>query len=63
MLFEALAQLKKINVVVIVAEQVVRLACDLADYALVLHLGRIAMEGLPQVIRADPELKRLYLGG
>jgi branched-chain amino acid transport system ATP-binding protein len=63
MLFEALAQLKKINVVVIVAEQVVRLACDLADYALVLHLGRIAMQGLPQVIRADPELKRLYLGG
>jgi branched-chain amino acid transport system ATP-binding protein len=62
-LFQAFAQLKKLNVVVVVAEQVVRLACDLADYALVLHLGRIAMRGLPQAIRNDPELKRLYLGG
>jgi branched-chain amino acid transport system ATP-binding protein len=62
-LFQAFAQLKKLNVVVVVAEQVVRLACDLADCALVLHLGRIAMRGLPQAIRNDPELKRLYLGG
>jgi branched-chain amino acid transport system ATP-binding protein len=62
-LFQAFAQLKKLNVVVVVAEQVVKLACDLADYALVLHLGRVAMHGPPQTIRNDPELKRLYLGG
>jgi len=48
---------------IIVAEQLVRLACDLADQAIVLHLGRIAMQGDPQTIRTDPELKRLYLGG
>jgi branched-chain amino acid transport system ATP-binding protein len=63
LLFEALGELKKLNVVVVVAEQVVRLACDLADYAIVLHLGRIAMQGAPQSVRDDPELKRLYLGG
>jgi branched-chain amino acid transport system ATP-binding protein len=62
-LFQAFAQLKKLNVVVVVAEQVVKLACELADYALVLHLGRIAMQGLPQTIRDDPELKNIYLGG
>jgi branched-chain amino acid transport system ATP-binding protein len=62
-LFQAFAQLKKLNVVVVVAEQVVKLACDLADYALVLHLGRIAMQGPPETIRNDPQLKRLYLGG
>jgi branched-chain amino acid transport system ATP-binding protein len=48
---------------VIVAEQVIRLACDLADYAVVLHLGRIAIQGPSDAIRNDPELKRLYLGG
>ena len=62
-LFQAFAQLKKLNVVVVIAEQVVKLACELADYALVLHLGRIAMQGLPQTIRNDPELRSLYLGG
>jgi branched-chain amino acid transport system ATP-binding protein len=63
MLFGVLGQLKKLNLVIIVAEQVVRLACDLADQALVLHLGRIAMRGDPQTVRHNPELKRLYLGG
>ena len=63
MLFGVLAQLKKLNLVIIVAEQIVRLACDLADQALVLHLGRIAMRGDPRSVRDDPELKRLYLGG
>jgi branched-chain amino acid transport system ATP-binding protein len=62
-LFRVLAELKKLNFVIIVAEQVVHLACDLADHALVLHLGRVAMQGDPQAIRNDPELKRLYLGG
>jgi branched-chain amino acid transport system ATP-binding protein len=62
-LFTALGELKKMGVVVIVAEQVVRLACDLADYAIVLHLGRIAMRGPPEEIRNNPELARLYLGG
>lgn len=63
MLFGVLGQLKKLNLVIVVAEQVVRLACDLADQAIVLHLGRIAMRGEPQAVRNDPELKRLYLGG
>jgi branched-chain amino acid transport system ATP-binding protein len=63
MLFRVLAELKKLNLLIIVAEQVVRLACDLADYTVVLHLGRIAMRGDPQAVRNDPELKHLYLGG
>jgi branched-chain amino acid transport system ATP-binding protein len=62
-LFAALDQLKRMKLAIIVAEQLVRLACDLADQAIVLHLGRIAMQGDPQTIRTDPELKRLYLGG
>ncbi len=62
-LFAALARLKQLGVAIIVAEQVVRLACELADRAVVLHLGRLAMAGQADEVRRDPELKRLYLGG
>jgi branched-chain amino acid transport system ATP-binding protein len=62
-LFAALKKLREFNIVVIVAEQVVRLACDLADIAIVLHLGRVAIRGAANKVRSDPELKRLYIGG
>ena len=62
-LFAALGRLKALGIVVVVAEQIVRLACDLADEAIVMHLGRIAMKGPSAEVRESPELKRLYLGG
>ncbi len=62
-LFDALKKLRTLKLIVIVAEQVVRLACDLADRAIVLHLGRVAMKGTSEKVRNDPELKRLYIGG
>ena len=62
-LFAALKQLKSLGITVIVAEQVVRLACELAEEAVVMHLGRIAMTGKSAEVRDNPELKRLYLGG
>ena len=61
-LFQSLAELKKLGVAIVLAEQVIRLACDLADRVIVLHLGRVTMQGEPQTVRDDPELKRLYLG-
>jgi len=63
MLFAALKSLKALGVAVVIAEQVVRLACELADDAVVMHLGRVAMQGPAAAIRDNPELKRLYLGG
>jgi branched-chain amino acid transport system ATP-binding protein len=62
-LFTALGRLKELGVAIVVAEQAVGLACGLADDAVVLHLGRIAMRGRAGDVRNDPELKRLYLGG
>jgi branched-chain amino acid transport system ATP-binding protein len=62
-LFAALAWLKTQGITIIVAEQVIRLACDVADQAVVLHLGRIAMRGTADQVRKDPDLKSLYLGG
>jgi branched-chain amino acid transport system ATP-binding protein len=61
-LFAALRRLKALGIVVIVAEQLVRHACDLADQALVMHLGRVALQGPAAEIRDSPDLKRLYLG-
>jgi branched-chain amino acid transport system ATP-binding protein len=62
-LFAALARLRGFGVSIVVAEQLVKLACDLAEQAVVMHLGRIAMAGKAVDIKNDPELKRLYLGG
>jgi branched-chain amino acid transport system ATP-binding protein len=62
-LFAALRRLKALGLVIIVAEQAIGLACELADEAIVLHLGRVALAGTAAEVRHDPELKRLYLGG
>jgi branched-chain amino acid transport system ATP-binding protein len=62
-LFAALGRLKALGIMVVVAEQLVQQACELADRALVMHLGRVALQGTAAEIRDSPELKRLYLGG
>ncbi|MBV9249525.1 MAG: ABC transporter ATP-binding protein [Acetobacteraceae bacterium] len=35
---------------------------SIAQKIAVLHQGRIIAEGLPEVVRADPEVRRVYLG-
>jgi branched-chain amino acid transport system ATP-binding protein len=62
-LFAVLRRLKALGIAVVVAEQLVRQACELADRALVMHLGRVALQGPAAEVRDSPELKRLYLGG
>ncbi len=62
-LFAALRRLKALGLVIIVAEQAIGLACELADAAIVLHLGRVALAGAAAEVRHNPDLKRLYLGG
>ena len=61
-LFAAFARLRQIGVALIIAEQVVRLACEAADQVIVLHLGRVALRGAAAAVRDDPALKSLYLG-
>jgi len=33
-----------------------------ADVVTVMHQGRVLAEGTPEMIRADPEVQRVYLG-
>lgn len=61
-LYEALALLKQAQMTLIVIEQDVDRALNLADYAYVLEQGRIALSGTPQQITADPRLRQIYIG-
>jgi branched-chain amino acid transport system ATP-binding protein len=47
------------NIAVVIVEQHLELALDLADYAYVLDRGRVALEGRASDVRKDPRL--LYL--
>ena len=47
----------------LLVEQNTHKALELADRAYVLELGRVVMEGEPEVLRADPSLRDAYLGG
>ena len=48
---------------VLLVEQNARKALDISDYAYILVLGRIALQGNPQELKENEEVKKLYLGG
>jgi branched-chain amino acid transport system ATP-binding protein len=47
---------------VLVVEQNARIALDVADRATVLEVGRVAVEGAADELRADESVRRSYLG-
>ena len=55
--------LKGTGLTIILAEQHVPMALDLADRALILSLGHIALSGTPAELRDSEDIKRIYLGG
>ena len=62
-LFGVLHTLKGTGLTIIVAEQHVPMALDIADRVIILGLGRIALAGLPAELRNSEEIRRIYLGG
>jgi branched-chain amino acid transport system ATP-binding protein len=46
----------------VLVEQHARLALELTADALVLARGRVIAEGSPEVVRADADVKAIYLG-
>jgi branched-chain amino acid transport system ATP-binding protein len=62
-LFGVLHTLKDTGLTIVLAEQHVPLALDLADRVIILGLGRIALSGLPSELRDSEEIRRIYLGG
>jgi branched-chain amino acid transport system ATP-binding protein len=58
----AVTRIRDLGVTVLLVEQRLAEALDIADRAYVLQTGRIVMSGPAATIAADPEVRRAYLG-
>ena len=61
-LYEALDRLHDSGLTLLIAEQSIQLALELADYAYVLQTGRSVLEGSASQMARDPQVQRIYLG-
>jgi branched-chain amino acid transport system ATP-binding protein len=61
-LYDTLARLHREGLTLLLAEQSVPLALEIADYAYVLQTGRTVLEGKAEKLQNDPEVQRIYLG-
>ncbi len=61
-LYQAVARLKREGLTILLVEQQVFLALELADRAYVLETGRIRQEGTGRALLADPHVQEAYLG-
>ncbi len=62
-IFSKIAELKTAGMTMMIVEQNAVKALSVADRGYVLELGRNRFEGPGPALLADPEVKRLYLGG
>ena len=61
-IFEIIRQINHQGVSILLIEQNAGLALQIADYAYVLELGRITLEGTGAELLRNPDVKRAYLG-
>ena len=61
-LFRVIREINAAGVAVLLVEQNVAMALELARRAYVLEEGRIVAEGAPQVLGSQPHIRRAYLG-
>jgi branched-chain amino acid transport system ATP-binding protein len=61
-MFRAIREVNAAGVAVLLVEQNVAMALQLARRAYVLDEGRIAAEGAPAELMSQPQIKRAYLG-
>ena len=62
LLYETLRRLHREGLTLLLAEQSVPLALEIADYAYVLQTGRTVLEGKAQDLAGNPQVQRIYLG-
>jgi len=63
LIFDKLVEMKRAGYTLMLVEQNAARALAIADRAYALELGRNRFEGPGTALLADPEVKRLYLGG
>jgi branched-chain amino acid transport system ATP-binding protein len=61
-LYDALERLHAEGLTLLLAEQSIPLALQIADYAYVLQTGRTVLEGPAETLENDPQVQRIYLG-
>jgi branched-chain amino acid transport system ATP-binding protein len=61
-LYETLDRLHNEGLTILLAEQAIEMALEVADYAYVLQVGRSVLSGPARDIAQDPEVQRIYLG-
>jgi branched-chain amino acid transport system ATP-binding protein len=61
-LYETLGRLHDNGLTLLLAEQSIQLALEVADYAYVLQTGRTVLEGPAPQLADDPQVQRIYLG-
>jgi branched-chain amino acid transport system ATP-binding protein len=61
-IFETIAELKRQGRTILLVEQNVHHALDIADRAYVLETGRITLDGPAEQMRKDPKVEQSYLG-
>jgi branched-chain amino acid transport system ATP-binding protein len=63
LVFEALTQLNRAGLTILLVEQNARRALEIAHYAYVMERGRIVDQGESARLRSDPNIQSHYLGG
>ena len=61
-LYDTLKALHRQGLTLLLAEQSIPLALDIADYAYVLQTGRIALQGTAAELERNEEVREIYLG-
>jgi len=59
---DALARLHREGLTILLAEQAIEMALEVADHAYVLQVGSSVLSGPARQIAGDPEVQRIYLG-
>ncbi|NLV88026.1 MAG: ABC transporter ATP-binding protein [Tissierellia bacterium] len=62
-IFEIIKEIKKDGTTVLIVEQNASQTLKIADYAYVLEVGKIIMEGSGEELKDNPQLIEAYLGG
>ena len=61
-MYETLGRLHRDGLTILLAEQSVEMALEVADHAYVLQVGRSVLSGPARDLARDPEVQRIYLG-
>src|SRR4029078_8417896 len=61
-IFATIAALKAQGLTILLVEQNLHQALDIADRAYVIETGRITLEGEAAILRHDPKVEQSYLG-